>query len=110
MPDSRLSIAVGVIPDQAGNNVLVSRRPGHVHLGGLWEFPGGKLQPAETVLEALVRELREELNISVNQARPLIKINHDYSSKSVCLDVWLITAWKGVPMGMEGQEIRRSGG
>ena len=95
-----------MILDQAGEKVLVSRRPDHVHLGGLWEFPGGKIRPGETFLTALTRELREELNITVNQARPLIQINHDYVEQSVRLDVWMVTAWSGVPAGMEGQEIR----
>jgi len=95
-----------VILDQAGAKVLISRRPDHVHLGGLWEFPGGKIQPGETVLTALTRELSEELNITVNQARPLIQINHDYDEQSVRLDVWMVTAWSGVPAGMEGQELR----
>ena len=102
----RLHIAVGVILDQATEKVLVARRPEHLHLGGLLEFPGGKLQPAEPVREALDRELREELNIGVVNARPLIQINHDYESESVRLDVWLVTRWHGVPSGAEGQEIK----
>lgn len=102
----RLHIAVGVILDQAAENVLVARRPDHLHLGGLLEFPGGKLQAAEPVREALDRELREELNIGVVDARPLIQINHDYESEAVKLDVWLVTRWFGTPTGAEGQEIQ----
>jgi len=101
----RLHIAVGVILDQATDRVLVARRPGHVHLGGLLEFPGGKLSPGELVRTALDRELQEELNIKVTEARPLLQIKHDYTSESVMLDVWLVTGWTGKPEGMEGQEI-----
>lgn len=101
----RLHIAVGVILDQATDTVLVARRPEHLHLGGLLEFPGGKLDPGEHVRDALARELREELNINVTRARPLIQINHDYTNESVLLDVWLVTDWSGEAEGMEDQEI-----
>lgn len=101
----RLHIAVGVVLDQAADKVLVARRPEHLHLGGLLEFPGGKLDPGEHVRDALARELREELNINVTRARPLIRINHDYTKESVLLDVWLVTDWSGEAEGMEDQEI-----
>lgn len=101
----RLHIAVGVILDQATGKVLVARRPEHVHMGGLLEFPGGKLHPGEPVLDALTRELREELNIIVTRASRLIQVKHDYADESVMLDVWLVTEWHGVAEGMEGQEI-----
>lgn len=101
----RLHIAVGVILDLSANKILVSRRPSQVHLGGLWEFPGGKINPDESVQDALSRELHEELNITVNKARPLIQINHDYTDESVNLDVWLVTEWNGEPEGREGQQV-----
>ena len=101
----RLHIAVGVILDQTAEKVLVARRPQHLHLGGLLEFPGGKLDPGETVRHALARELSEELNINVTSARPLIQIKHEYPDKAVLLDVWLVTGWSGMPAGREGQEI-----
>ena len=101
----RLHIAVGVILDQATDRVLVARRPGHLHLGGLLEFPGGKLHPGEHVTAALNRELQEELNINATMARQMIQIKHDYDEESVLLDVWLVSEWYGEPEGMEGQEI-----
>jgi len=106
VPVPRLNIAVGVILEQSTDKVLVARRPEHVHLGGLWEFPGGKIQSEESVPAALERELQEELHITVKQARPLIKVNHDYPEKSVQLDVWLVSSWSGTPVGREGQKIR----
>ena len=101
----RLHIAVGVILDQATDKVLVARRPEHIHLGGLLEFPGGKLNPGEQVLDALNRELHEELDINVTRAKPLIQIKHDYADETVMLDTWLVMDWQGVPKGVEGQEI-----
>ncbi|MCF6337345.1 MAG: Nudix family hydrolase [Gammaproteobacteria bacterium] len=88
-PESVLHVAVAAIFDERGR-VLIARRPTHVHQGGLWEFPGGKVEPGETVREALARELREELGLDVQQARPLIRIRHDYPDKSVLLDVWRV--------------------
>ena len=105
MPEPKQCIAVGVILDAATDKVLVARRPEHVPHGGLWEFPGGKLQDGESFSDALARELREELNIEVKKARPLINICHEYPDNSVQLDVWLVTAWNCTPIGMEGQEI-----
>lgn len=101
----RLHIAVGVILDKTADKVLVARRPEHLHLGGMLEFPGGKLDPGEHVRDALARELREELNINVTRARQLIQIKFDYPGKPVMLDVWLVTDWSGEPEGMEDQEI-----
>ena len=78
-------VAVGVIRD--GNRILLAKRPDHVHQGGRWEFPGGKREPGEDRFAALVRELEEELGIRPRDARPLIRIRHDYPDKSVELDV-----------------------
>lgn len=97
-------IAVGVILDRTEDKVLLAKRPDNAHQAGLWEFPGGKVLPGEDILAALNRELFEELHITVNQARPLITIVHDYPDISVKLDVWLVTDWQGSPYGREGQE------
>ena len=99
-----IHVAAAVIKDRQGR-VLISQRPGHVHQGGLWEFPGGKLEAGETTEAALKRELYEELGIVVQAARPLIRVRHDYPDKSVLLDVWRVTAFTGQPMGCEGQLV-----
>ncbi len=101
--DSRIHVAAAVVFNARGE-VLISRRPDHVHQGGLWEFPGGKLETGEDVYAALVRELREELGISIESAYPLIRIPHDYPDKQVLLDVWQVTAFSGEPQSLEGQE------
>ncbi len=100
-----LHVAVGVVFNSTGE-VLIARRHDHLHQGGLWEFPGGKVEPGETVEEALRRELQEELAIELRQASPLIGIHHDYPDRSVFLDVWKVDAFGGVPEGLQGQPIR----
>ncbi len=100
-----LSVAVGVIRSSTGE-YCVSRRSLDAHLGGLWEFPGGKLEVNETPYSALKRELKEELGIDVTIASKLIDIKHHYHEKIVLLHVFLVEEYKGAVLGKEGQEIR----
>ncbi len=72
----------------AAGRVLVQQRPDHKHQGGLWEFPGGKVEPGESPLAALRREIHEELDYTLGAAGPLIQVTHDYPDKSVRLEVW----------------------
>lgn len=99
----RILVVAAVI--RRGGRILIARRAAHQHQGGLWEFPGGKVEPAEAVQAALVRELREELGITPTAFSPLIRIEHDYPDKSVCLDVWTVTDFAGEPLGREGQPL-----
>ena len=100
-----LHVAVGVIRDERGH-VLISRRHQSAHQGGLWEFPGGKLENGESVECALARELKEELDISIDDIHPLIKIKHQYSDLTVLLDVWTVVRFTGEAKGNEGQTVR----
>ena len=100
----RVHVAAAAIFDDQGR-VLISQRPAHVHQGGLWEFPGGKFEPGETAAHALRREIHEELGITVQAARPLIRVVHDYPDKAVLLDVWRVDSFAGKPAGCEGQAI-----
>lgn len=100
-----LHVAAAVVVDRAGR-VLVARRPDHLHQGGLWEFPGGKVEAGETVRAALARELDEEVGITVSSARPLIRIPHDYGDRRVLLDVWWVDGFDGTAHGREGQPVR----
>ena len=99
-----VTVAVGILIDDAGR-VLVTRRAPDAHQGGLWEFPGGKVEADETLLEALTRELREELGVSVEAAEALMVLEHDYGDKQVRLDVHRVTRWSGEPRGLEGQPL-----
>ena len=103
--ESYLHVAVGVIKDDDGN-ILISLRHDAAHQGGLWEFPGGKVEPGESVEQALTRELKEELDISVHELSPLIKIKHQYSDLNVLLDVWKVSHFLGKAIGCEGQQIK----
>ncbi len=101
----RVHVAVGVILNDDGE-VLITRRAKDTHQGDLWEFPGGKLETGESVQAALVRELKEELGIQVQETEPLIRIHHDYPDKSVLLDVRRVSRFQGTARGREGQPLR----
>ena len=96
---------MGVVVDDKGR-VLVALRPADKHQGGRWEFPGGKVEAGETVTAALARELEEEIGIAVAASVPLVVVEHDYGDKHVCLDVHLVTAYRGTATGREGQPLR----
>ena len=100
----RVHVAAAVIRGTDGK-ILIARRADSQHQGGLWEFPGGKVEAGESVEMALGRELQEELGITVESARPLIKVQHDYPDKQVLLDVWEVASFTGQPHGAEGQPL-----
>ena len=97
--------AVGVIrsPD---NLFLISKRPEHTTLAGLWEFPGGKLDEGETAKETVIRELSEEVGITVLNAESFHHIYYDYPDFSVDLAIFLVDEFLGVGEGLEGQEVQ----
>ena len=97
-------VAVAVIENASGE-ILISKRLDHVHMGGLWEFPGGKVEAGETVLQALQREIREEVAIDIHDAQPLLKIPFQYPEKRVLLDVWSVTKFSGEAQSCEGQQV-----
>ena len=103
-PDSAVWVAVGVILD-ADRNILLTRRHAASHQGGLWEFPGGKVEPGETLDEALARELHEELAITVERTTALLEVCHDYGDKQVRLDVRVVWQFAGTPVSQEGQPM-----
>ena len=97
-------VAVGVLVDSKGR-VLIARRPPSSHQGGLWEFPGGKVEAHEAVTDALTRELAEELGVKVLSTAPLLQVNHTYLEKAVLLDVHHVIEWVEEPRGCEGQPL-----
>lgn len=101
---ARVHVAVGIVRDACGA-VLIARRAATAHQGGLWEFPGGKVEAGETVPAALARELHEELGIYVQTATPWLQVRHAYADRQVLLDVWQVDAYQGEPQGREGQPV-----
>lgn len=99
-----IHVAAAVVTRDDGR-ILIARRPAHAHQGGLWEFPGGKLESGETPRRALIRELAEELSITVTACRPQLRVRHAYADRSVLLDVWRVTGWRGEAHGREGQAV-----
>ena len=104
IPADAVHVAVGVIFNSKQDQILIAKRPKHLHQGGLWEFPGGKVSSGETIEHALARELFEELGISNIQAEPLMHILYEYPDKKVYLDIWIVHQFSGQPQGKEGQQ------
>ncbi len=100
-----MHVVAGVLKNERGR-VLLAERPAGRHLAGSWEFPGGKLEGGETRLAALERELDEEIGISVDAARPLICVRYRYPDREILLDVWVVTRYRGAPVGLDGQRLR----
>jgi 8-oxo-dGTP diphosphatase len=100
-----IDVAVGVVRDSRGN-ILIAQRSSETHLGGLWEFPGGKVEGDETYPEALARELEEELGIRIQNARHFLEVSHQYPKMQVRLHIYEVHQFKGEPVGREGQPIR----
>jgi 8-oxo-dGTP diphosphatase len=97
-----MKVAVALITDDQ-HRLLITQRPLHVPQGGLWEFPGGKLEANETAQQALVREINEELGINVKKYRLLGELSHQYPDKTVHLIIFHVTEFSGTASCLEGQ-------
>ena len=87
--------------------ILLAQRPEHKSMGGLWEFPGGKVEPGETPEEALIRELQEELGINTWESclAPLTFASHSYEEFHLLMPVFACRKWEGNPEPQEGQNL-----
>lgn len=94
-------VAVGVI--KKNNAIFICKRADEQHQGGLWEFPGGKVEAGESVFVALKRELIEEVGLTIHSSSQLMVIEHDYGDKCVKLDVHVVSNFSGEAHGAEGQ-------
>jgi 8-oxo-dGTP diphosphatase len=90
----------------AHGQVLIAERPAGKHMAGRWEFPGGKVDPAESERAALERELREELGVEVETAQPLMRLTHAYADRDVELSLWIIGGYRGTPRPLERQRLK----
>lgn len=99
-----VDVAVGVLVRADGAFLLTSRPPGKVYAGH-WEFPGGKIEPGETLQQALARELHEELGITIGAAEPWHEQLFDYPHALVRLRFCKVFAWTGELQMREGQAM-----
>ncbi len=102
--DIPIHVVAGVLRDDRGR-VLLTQRAADKHLGGCWEFPGGKRELNESNQTALFRELREELGIQVMRARHWLSLSYAYPTQAVRLYLFDIEVWHGQPQGLEGQPL-----
>jgi len=98
----QIDVAVGVIIKN--KMFFVCRRKAHQHQGNKWEFPGGKVDAGETIVEALSRELKEEIAIEVKRCQFQQNITFTYPDKRVSLHVYIVDEFEGTATGAEGQE------
>jgi 8-oxo-dGTP diphosphatase len=95
---------VGIIKN--ADKILVGQRPLGKPYAGYWEFPGGKVEANETSLDALKRELEEELGIQVSEASHWFEYTHTYPDKTVTLEMWQVTEYQGLPQSRESQILK----
>ena len=105
-PNIVLVSAVALIDVE--DRILISQRPQQKSMGGLWEFPGGKIETSETPENALIRELKEELDIDVSESclAPLTFASHCYDNFHLVMFLYVCRVWNGVPIPKEKQKIK----
>jgi mutator protein MutT len=101
---SHINVSAALI-FQNGNILITKRLPGY-HLAGLWEFPGGKQEPGESLEECLEREIKEELDIEIRAEKLISTVRHEYEKKIVSLHVFECRLISGVPRAIECQEFK----
>ncbi|WP_375454158.1 (deoxy)nucleoside triphosphate pyrophosphohydrolase [uncultured Methylobacterium sp.] len=104
----RLLLVVAVALIDPDGRVLVSERPAGKPLAGLWEFPGGKVEPGERPEATLIRELAEEIDVRVAEPclAPLTFASHAYPDFHLLMPLYVCRRWSGTPRGLEGQALR----
>jgi 8-oxo-dGTP diphosphatase len=104
----RLLLVVAVALIDADNRILLAQRPQGKSLAGLWEFPGGKVDPGERPEQALIRELHEELGIEVKDAclAPLTFASHAYDDFHLLMPLYVCRRWQGFVTAREGQTLK----
>ena len=101
----QISVSAGILVNNT-NQILLSQRTADKIFPGQWEFPGGKIESSETAHEALIRELKEELGIDIDNSYLFKRIEHYYDSFIANIEFFLVDSWSGVLSGEEGQLVR----
>ena len=103
-----LKIVVSIALINNYDQVLIAKRPNKKHLAGFWEFPGGKVEKDETPENALIREVKEELNVNINNKciAPVSFSEFDYTNFHLLLLLYICRRWEGVPITMEENELK----
>jgi 8-oxo-dGTP diphosphatase len=103
----KLTLVVACALVDVDNRVLLAQRPEGKALAGLWEFPGGKLEPGERPEASLIRELHEEIGITVQEAclAPLTFASHAYSDFHLLMPLYICRRWEGQVIAREGQNL-----
>jgi len=99
-------IVVAIIHNPKSGEILISRRKQDVMLGGLWEFPGGKVKQDESLTDAIIREIMEETDVLVEVSKELATIKHAYSHFKITLTAFICTHKSGIPKPKESDEVR----
>ena len=107
LPKRRLVLVAAAALVDGQGRVLIAQRPAGKPLGGLWEFPGGKIEPGESPEEALVRELKEELEVTADARAlaPFAFASHAYADFQLLMPLYLLRQWHGAPRPIEAQAI-----
>ena len=107
MTDRRMVLVAAVALIDPDGRVLLAQRPEGKAMAGLWEFPGGKVEPGETPEAALIRELHEELGIDTWQSclAPLTFASHSYDEFHLLMPLFACRRWQGIPAAQEGQNL-----
>ena len=100
----RIHIVAAVIFNPDKSQIFITKRPDDKHQGGFWEFPGGKVEPGETIEQAMIRELDEEIGIEVTEQNLFEHLEYDYPDKFLKFDFITVTSFTGDPYGREGQQ------
>ncbi len=102
-----IAVAAAALVNSA-SEILVAQRPDHKNMGGLWEFPGGKVEQGESMQNCLVRELKEELDIGIDPIllQEVRFVTHEYDKFNLLMFLYMIDQWEGEPKPLEHQALK----
>ncbi len=104
LPEKLIEVGCAIIRHQG--RILIAQRKAESYLGGYWEFPGGKREAGETIEECLIREVREELGVTISPHSLLKQVRHTYPEKDLLLDFWFCDWVSGEPARVDCQDFR----